>query len=148
MVGSAISRSFFEGDNPYAATRVCAVDAASRGQVDLFGARARYEVEGRDIEVYWSHWTGWESYAIDGRLVAAFRNWSLRHRQSIELDSQTGRSVVAESSVIPAFGVRIWNGGRLVFEDHAPVKRAFDCAVAALLAICIAIFAITACCLI
>jgi hypothetical protein len=147
MSSAAISSlSIFEGDNPYAPPRIVSAETDSASQVGLFGARARYQIAGREIEVCWSHWTGWESYAVDGQLVAAFRNWSLRHKQSIELDARTGSAIEIESSVTPAFRVRIWYGGALVKEDLAPSKRFFDFTVGALLAVGVASLALVGCC--
>ncbi len=147
MSSAAISSlSIFEGDNPYAVTRVASADVLSASKVDLLGARAHYQIAGREIEVYWSHWTGWESYALDGQLVASFRNWSLRHQQRIEIDARTGAAIEIESTVIPSFRVRIWCGGCLVKDDHAPIKRAFDLAVGALLAVGVAAIAFLGCC--
>lgn len=134
-------RSLFEGENPYAATRAAISDESSSPCIDLFGARARYHIAGRAIEIYWSHWTGWETYALDGQLIHAFRNWSLRHRLCLGTDKVTGATIEVESSVMPSFQVRIWCGGQLVKVDQAPMKRAFDSGVMAMLAVGVLAFA-------
>lgn len=136
MSSAATSRqSIFEGENPYAVSQAATSDENPSPCVDLFGARARYLIAGRVIEIYWSHWTGWETYALDGQLVQGFRNWSLRHKLCLGVDADTGASIEVESSVMPSFQVRIWCGGRLVKVDQAPMKRAFDSGIAALLAV-------------
>lgn len=135
--------SFFERDNPYAVS--CETPATPRQRrtlgvgVGLLGAAACYEVRGRELEIYWSHWTGWESYSVDGRRVFAGWTATLRRRQRIVLDAATGDAIEVESSALPAFRVRIWSQGGLLHEDRAPEKRAFDRAASGVLALAAAL---------
>lgn len=138
MPNASEDETTFERDNPFASGPIAVPAVLSGVRTNLFGATGHYLVEGRELQVYWSHWTGWEAYAMDGRSVAEFRNWSLRRRHCIELDSRSGRTVEIESAVTPDFVIRIWSEGQLLLQDVAPSKRGFDFAIAALLASCIA----------
>lgn len=137
MAQGGEQRSFFETDNPYAVgetLRDGRGPAVGLG-VGLLGASACYEVLGRRLEIYWSHWTGWESYHLDGRPVSSGWTADLRRRQRILLDAATGDAIEIEASSLPAFRVRIWRQGGLLHEDIAPQKRAFDRVAGALLAL-------------